>query len=62
MNFYGAFRNPRSEIRRKTLFRKKFKYFSGSQNAQKSILDIKNNMNDYIISKKLFSEKARQII
>ena len=35
----------------------------GSQNGQKSIFDIKKNyLNNYIISKTLFSEKARQII
>ena len=39
MNIYGDFRNPRTEIRRKKLFRKKrqFKDFLGSQNAQKSV-------------------------
>ena len=64
MNFYGDFPNPRTEIRQKKLFRKKkqFKDFSGSQNAQKSILGIKNSLYDYIISKTLFSEKAPQNI
>ena len=61
MHFYG---DLRTEIRQKKLFRKKkqFKDFSGSQNAQKSILGIKTNMNDYIISNTLFYEKARHVI
>ena len=64
MNLYCDFRNPRTGIRQKKLFRKKrqFKDFLGSQNAQKPILGIKNNMNNYISSKTLFCEKANQII
>ena len=54
---------PVPKLGKKSYLKKKqYKDFSGSQNAQKSILGIKNNINDYIISKTLFSEKARQSI
>ena len=43
--------NPRTEIRKQIISKKKqFKDFSGSKNAQKSILGIKINMNDYTVS------------
>ena len=59
MNFYGDFPNPRAKIRQKNYFEKKTtssKKKTRSQIAKKSILGLKNNLNDYIISKKLISE------
>ena len=47
---------------KKFIKKKQLKDFSGSQIAQKSILGIKNNLNDYIISKTLLSEKVRKVI
>ena len=47
-NFYDDFRNPRNEIRQKKLFRKKTIY--GIFRIPKCIK--KNNLNDYIISKR----------
>ena len=63
MNFYGDFRNSRTEIRQKKLFRKKdnLRIFQNPK-MPKSILGIKTNISDYIISKTLFCEKAHQII
>ena len=64
-DFYGDFRNPRTEIRQKKLLRKKINlkgFFRILKCPKISILDLKINMNDYIISQTLFSEKARQII
>ena len=56
---------PVPKLVKKSFFRKKkqFKDFSGSQNAQNLFWALKkNNLNDYIFSKGIFSEKARQIL
>ena len=55
MNFYGDFRNIRTEIRQKKVISKK-------KNNLRIFQDpIKNSLSDYIILKTLFSEKTRQI-
>ena len=61
MNVYGDFSNfPNTETRKKNCFEKKqFEDFSGSKIVQKSILGIKNNCNDYIISITIFSKKKK---
>ena len=54
---------PVPKLGKKVISKKRqFMDLSGSQNSQKSNVGIKTNMNNYIISKTLFCEKAGQII